>query len=670
MADFGIRFFLCNILICAVTGILLITKRALKNHLTCRIQFNLWFLLLGLLAVPFLPVRPAQFPQIFSWLENFKKAASPNIESAAQTAEKLNTPGAAKQIHDFALSVSSKTPSVIGLILFGMWLIGIFAMLLLAAKSRARLNSVKKSALPLQNREIRKLYDNCLREMKIKRNLPIYSTAFLKSPIIAGLFRPCIYLPIHLISDYHIYAERHKGYFNAADMQHTRRSSLNACPSETNRLRPIRYMLLHELQHYKHGDAITSCLMNLIGILYWFNPFVWYALKEMRDDREIACDISVLNLLNESDYEDYGNTLINFAEKVSLTPFPFAAGISGTMKQMQKRIIRISSYQKPSAWKKIKGIGIFVLILVIFLGLTPMLSTYAAEQNYYAWNIAPEKVTLLSSHDIDGYPKSVDLLDLSAYFHGYEGSFVLYDLKNDAWSVYDMDHATLRTAPDSTYKIYDALFGLEEGIITPEDSFMAWNGDSYPFEAWNTDQNLNSAMQDSVNWYFQEIDRQLGASAIRSYLKEIGYGNENIDTGVSSYWMQGTLKISPVEQVELLTALHNNSFGFAPENVNAVKKSICLFSSSLPDSSAIAGAASGTEGYPQSISLESKNFYGKTGTGRVDGQDVNGWFVGYIETTSNTYFFATNIQAAENATGSKASEISLSILSHIGIWQQ
>jgi bla regulator protein BlaR1 len=54
----------------------------------------------------------------------------------------------------------------------------------------------------------------------------------------------------------------------------------------------------------------------------------------------------------------------------------------------------------------------------------------------------------------------------------------------------------------------------------------------------------------------------------------------------------------------------------------------------------------------------------------VDGQDVNGWFIGYIETAGNTYFFATNIQAAEDATGSKASEISLSILSHMGIWKQ
>ena len=640
MADFGIRFFLCNILICAVTGILLITKRAFKNHLTSRMQFNLWFLLLGLLAVPFLPVRPIRFSQVLLWLDKLKNAAASNMEFLTETATNVNTPGAAKQINDFALSVSSKTPSMIGLILFGIWFIGILAMLLLAAKSRARFYSMKKSSLPLQNREVRMVYNNCLNEMKIKRNIPVYSTAFLKSPVIAGLFRPCIYLPIHLISDFQMNAEWHKGILeegfridaessNAADIRYTHRASRNSCPCGADGLRPIRYMLLHELQHYKHKDAIASFLMNLFGVLYWFNPLVWFALKEMQGDREVACDTSVLKLLNESDYEDYGNTLINFAEKVSLTPFPFAAGISGTMKQMQKRIINISSYQKPSVWKKVKGTGIFALIAAILLGITPMFSTYAAEQSYYQWNISSEKI---------------DLMDLSTYFNGYEGSFVLYDRNNDAWNIYDMEHATLRTAPNSTYKIYDALFGLEEGVIAPNDSFMAWNGADYPFEAWNADQDLYSAMQSSVNWYFEEIDKQLGSSTIQNYIRKIGYGNENVSPDLSSYWMQGTLKISPVEQVELLTVLHNNSFDFAPENVNAAKNAICLFSS------------------------EGKNFYGKTGTGRVDGRDVNGWFVGYIETAGNTYFFATNIQATENATGSKASEISLSILSDIGIW--
>ena len=606
MADFGIRFFLCNIFICIIIGILLIAKKALKNHLTSRMQFNLWFLLLGLLAVPFIPLRSIGFPQVLAWIETWKNTVSSNKGTITETAASQNISGTVKQINDYALSISNEAPSIVGLILCGIWLTGIIVMLLLAVRSVFRLNTLKKSALPLQNKTIRTLYNSCLQEMKIKRKIPIYSTAFLKSPIIVGLFKPCIYLPIHLISDFFIDAEGHKGprgYFNAADM---------------------RYMLLHELQHYKHKDAIANCLMNLTGILYWCNPFVWHALKEMLGDREAACDTSVLKLLNESDYEDYGNTLIDLAEKVSLMPFPFAAGIGGTMKQMQKRIVNISSYKKPSAWKKIKGSGIFALISAILFGLTPMLSTYAAEQTYYTWDISPEKV---------------NLIDLSAYFHGYEGSFVLYDMNNDAWSIYDIDHATLRTAPDSTYKIYDALFGLEEGIITPEDSFMAWDGTEYPFEAWNTNQNLYSAMQSSVNWYFQEIDGQIGASALRSCIKKIGYGNETVNSDVSSYWMQSALKISPVEQVELLTNLYHNDFGFTQENVNAVKNSICLF----------------------------KNFYGKTGTGRINDNDVNGWFIGYIETADSTYFFAANIQSTENATGSKASEISFSILSDMGI---
>ncbi len=61
--------------------------------------------------------------------------------------------------------------------------------------------------------------------------------------------------------------------------------------------------------------------MNFAGVVYWFNPLVWYALKEMRNDREVACDTSVLKMLEEDDYENYGNTLINFAEKVSLLLF-------------------------------------------------------------------------------------------------------------------------------------------------------------------------------------------------------------------------------------------------------------------------------------------------------------------------------------------------------------
>ena len=598
MANFMIRFLICNVFISGIIIILLISKLIFKNNLSSRMQYNLWLLLLGLLAVPFIPFRLVSFPQISSWLRSVRNYSASHADVGANNVMDTGLSGTTNWMNNFALSVNKDTPSVTGYILLGIWIVGMLAMMILIIKSSLRLRTIKRSALSLQNPEVRRLYNKCLNEMKIAKNIPVYSTAFLKSPIIVGLLKPCIYLPIHLISDYH-----------ESDM---------------------RYMLLHELQHYRHKDALANYLMNFVGVLYWFNPFVWFALREMRNDREIACDTSVLKMLEAGDYEDYGNTLINFIEKVSSSPFPFASSLSGNMKQMKRRIINIASYEKPTFYKKLKGLTAFILIAVLILGLTPFISTYAADESRYQWKSSSENISYV---------------DFSKYFGKYEGSFVLYDLGNDAWSIHDIEHATLRVAPDSTYKIYDALFGLEEGVITPEDSFIAWNGKNYPFETWNSDQTLQSAMTSSVNWYFQAIDEQLASTNIRNYIQQIGYGNENVSGRLSTYWLESSLKISPVEQVKLLTKLQNNSLGFSSENINAVKDAICLSSS------------------------DAGTFYGKTGTGRVDGQDVNGWFIGYIETADNTYFFATNIGADSDATGGNATEITMSILSDMNIWK-
>ena len=598
MANFMIRFLICNVFISGIIIILLISKLIFKNNLSSRMQYNLWLLLLGLLAMPFIPFRLVSFPQISSWLRSVRNYSASHADVGANNVMDTGLSGTTNWMNNFALSVNKDTPSVTGYILLGIWIVGMLAMMILVIKSSLRLRTIKRSALPLQNPEVRRLYNKCLNEMKITRNIPVYSTAFLKSPIIVGFLKPCIYLPIHLISDYH-----------ESDM---------------------RYMLLHELQHYRHKDALANYLMNFVGVLYWFNPFVWFALREMRNDREIACDTSVLKMLEADDYEDYGNTLINFIEKVSSSPFPFASSLSGNMKQMKRRIINIASYEKPTFYKKLKGLTAFILIAVLILGLTPFISTYAADESRYQWKSSSENISYV---------------DFSKYFGKYEGSFVLYDLRNDVWSIHDIEHATLRVAPDSTYKIYDALFGLEEGVITPEDSFIAWNGENYPFETWNSDQTLQSAMTSSVNWYFQAIDEQLASTNIRNYIQQIGYGNENVSGRLSTYWLESSLKISPVEQVKLLTKLQNNSLGFSSENINAVKDAICLSSS------------------------DAGTFYGKTGTGRVDGQDVNGWFIGYIETADNTYFFATNIGADSDATGGNATEITMSILSDMNIWK-
>lgn len=597
MLDFGLHFLIYNIFIALFIVIIVGIKYLSRKYLSTRIQYHLWFFPLGVMVIPFLPTRISSILQKFPslLLLDFPKVLFHSTHEGHIFTRNFSAIG---KINDFAISVSNKTPSPIYLLLFSVWFVGALVMFILVTHSFFKLRTLEQSALPLQNQYVKLLYENCCEEMHCKKKIPIYSTAFLKSPVTVGFIKPRIYLPIHLISD-----------FDAKD---------------------IHFMLLHELQHCRQKDTLIVYLMNLAGILYWFNPFVWYALKEMRCDRELSCDSAVLHLLDETDYQSYGNTLINFAEKISCIPFPYAAGMSGSMKQIKRRILNIADFQKETKHGKTRGFLVYTLIIFLLLSCIPVLAAAASPQNEYQ---LPKDL------------QNISTVDLSNHFNGYQGSFVLYDTNQNAWNIFDIENAKERISPNSTYKIYDALLGLESGIITPEDSGMTWNGEDYPFDAWEADQTLSSAMENSVNWYFQSIDSQLGFRSVKSFLQKIQYGNQQTGLDIDLYWTDLSLKISPIEQVNLLKKFHDNEFQFTSKNVDAVKNSILLSSSSKG------------------------SLYGKTGTGRIDGKDVNGWFIGFIETSDNVYYFATNIQGAAETTGSKATDITTSVLSELNIWK-
>ncbi len=587
---FMIRFLICNIYLCGIIGMLFLLKRVCRNILSPRRHYQIWLIFLCLLAVPFLPFS---LKGIWEWFPtlgnnlfffNTKTAPLSNVEETTDFAVNL--------ANDFAVSTNQNADSFWGWVLVSIWLCGMIVAAINLCRSYLQLRTLEKSALPLQNGNVRQLFIFCLREYGIERDIPVFSTAFLRTPILVGFWKPRIYLPISILND-----------------------SIEE---------DLRLILMHELAHVKHKDNLVNHFINLAGILYWFHPFVKFTFQEMRSIQEVACDEAVLEMLDTPQRLEYGNTLLRFAEKNALETFPSAASLINSKKQMKRRILHIVQYEIPTKEKQRKGICILVCTALFLCGISPAFSIYGAEQSKYDWNVSTKNITSV---------------DLSNYFGDYDGCFVLYNLEEDTWQIYNMEQAEKRISPDSTYKIYDALLALEEGIITPNNSFMAWDGQENPFSAWNTDQTLSSAMASSVNWYFQTIDAQLGSNRLAAYFQKIGYGNGDVTGDISSYWMESSLKISAIEQVELLTKLHRNEFNFKAENIEAVKEAIQLSASS------------------------DTTLYGKTGTGRVNGKDINGWFVGSVEDGQHTYFFACNIQSDKNATGSHASEIVLSILS-------
>lgn len=240
--------------------------------------------------------------------------------------------------------------------------------------------------------------------------------------------------------------------------------------------------------------------------------------------------------------------------------------------------------------------------------------------------------------------------DLEKYFTGYRGTFVLFDEEKDEYLIFNEGQSERPLPPCSTFKIYNSLIGLETGAVTDENTLIKWDGTIYSIPAWNQDHTLATAIQNSAVWYYQELAVRVGPEKMQHYIDQIPYGNQDISGGINKFWLSSSIKISAKEQVELLKRLYSNDLPFSQKNMDITKKIIILSSN------------------------DQITFSGKTGSGSVNEQYGNpgekymiGWFVGEIENDGHRYFFATNIEATESASGIKAKEISKSILTDMGL---
>ena len=211
--------------------------------------------------------------------------------------------------------------------------------------------------------------------------------------------------------------------------------------------------------------------------------------------------------------------------------------------------------------------------------------------------------------------------DFKKYFDMFdaEGTFVLYNQQENEYIYYNKELASKGFIPASTFKIYNSLIGLETGVIKNEHHTIPWDGVIRNREVINKDQDLESAFKVSALWYYQELARQVGQEQMRYWIDTLGYGNADISAGIDKFWIEGNLRISPVQQVNLLVKLRNNELPFSDRSIDIVRKIMIN---------------KATTGYTLRT---------KTGWGEQDNRDV-GWYVGYIETEGNVYYFAICIQ--------------------------
>jgi beta-lactamase class D len=205
-----------------------------------------------------------------------------------------------------------------------------------------------------------------------------------------------------------------------------------------------------------------------------------------------------------------------------------------------------------------------------------------------------------------------------------DGTFVLYDVQKDEYSAYQPELAQKKHLPASTFKIFNALAALETGAIPNEKTVLKWDGTAHDLPAWNQNQSMDTAFKYSTVWYFQELARRVGREKMEDWLQKAEYGNKLSGKYIDQFWLNGKLRITPMQQIDFLKRLYFNTLPFSKRSTDLVK---------------------------QMMFREKNNhyaLYGKTGFLMRDNDQKKksglGWFVGYVTTQEKTYIFATCLE--------------------------
>jgi len=226
-----------------------------------------------------------------------------------------------------------------------------------------------------------------------------------------------------------------------------------------------------------------------------------------------------------------------------------------------------------------------------------------------------------------------------------DGSVTIYDYKQKKWFYSDSVDAKKLTLPASTFKIPNSLIALETGILKDENQILKWDGIPKYFlgvkmEAWNKDTDLKSAYKNSTIWFFVELAKRIKRDRYRKYLEICAYGNLNFSEKGIDFWNYGQYGISPVNQILFLRRLYEEELPFSKKHMATVKNIM--------------------------ISEKTANYVirDKTGWTRKDGLDI-GWWVGYVETKDNVYFFATRLTKSQKDDNPNFSKYRKEITKHV-----
>lgn len=441
---------------------LLLAQRLWRDKISRRWQYYIWLVVLLRLLLPF-GAEVSLLGQVYQSLD---QAVTQTTLLPRQQIFVDVTAGvyAAGNKEDTPDPVESRPlPDLAAPLAGNLWLIWLAVALGLLLRKLTLYQSfvryIKAGAVPVSDTAMLDRLAVIAEQAGIKRPVELCVAPPVASPLLIGFFRPCIVLP-------------------GADI-----------PEQD-----FRYIVLHELTHYKRRDMFYKWLVQVTVCLHWFNPLVYLMSREIGKACEFACDEAVLAKAGRGCAQAYGRTLLDAMAAVGrYRANPGAVTLSENKQLLKERLEAIMKFKEQTGAVKI--LAVFLTLCVVlsaaFIGVYP--AAAAAYPKETAGNQA-EPFSIESCYEAESLPLfeiAFARLDENAQQKWLEKLYADGDFAFFSVAVRGLDEKSpLRAGfAEKAYKDEDmAIFSTLTDCM-----------DKAELELW-----LNRALQDG-SWAFQSI---------------------------------------------------------------------------------------------------------------------------------------------------------------------
>lgn len=215
----------------------------------------------------------------------------------------------------------------------------------------------------VKNQRVLSLFNACASKMGLANSPALLVSGRIETPVVVGFLKPTVMLPAEYID--------HKS-------------------DEV-----LGFTMLHELAHIARRDHLLLPLESLLSIFYFFHPMVWWALKELRRERECLCDSRVIRATNKR--ASYADFLLNEIWKhKNRWKEGYALSFLSRMGGVSQRVHNILKERRDSMFKKIRD-GLVLTLILIGLSQLVMCQTAPIQEK----PVKPKR-TLAFSTDEEG----------------------------------------------------------------------------------------------------------------------------------------------------------------------------------------------------------------------------------------------------------------------------